>query len=188
MEGSAGLPRTWAPGCCGGIAARLLVLRQSFPRKQQQLAQQNKMHAGGLSQEPPGNQSCSSLGEKTGDNGLCCFLPQREQRKSPQALLMTHCCFEFPSPCCLDTQLMPSPATPSRSLQKTAPGPHHPCVQQDQPLGLATPGPRTAPAPAAVTRTELCLTCSFPFFPVFSCTVTIPEAQRSLTLAVLICF
>jgi len=84
----------------------------------------------GLSQEPPGIQSCSSWWEKAGDNCLCCFLPQQQSRAS------------VPKPCQLLTaawsshplvvwtqSCLPSPVTPSRSLQKTAPCSAHPHVQ-----------------------------------------------------------
>lgn len=186
MEGSVRLPRTWAPGCCGGIGAWLLVLRQSFSRKQKQIAQQNKMHAVGLFQETPGHQSCSSWGgESRRQLSLLLSPPATEQNKSLQGLLITHCCLELQSPCCLDTELLAFPCDPKQESPKTSSFPPSPlCSAWD----VVTRGPRRDPAPAAVARTEPCLICSFPFFPVFSCTATVPEAQCSLTLAVLICF
>lgn len=173
---------------CDGTAGWLLVLRQHFPRKQKQLAQQNKMYTGGLSEELPGKLLLFLGGESR--RQLSAFSPSSRTEQVSQALIITHCSLEFPSPCFLNTEL---PAFPFNPKQESLENPSFqppiiPVCSQASPWGLATLRPGTAPAAAAGARTELCLTCSFPFSPVFSRTATIPEAQCSLTLAVLICF
>lgn len=116
-----GLPRTWALGCCGGIAARLLVLRQSFPRKQKQLAQQNKMHTGGVASGAPRKPVLIFLGGKIRRQlFLLLSPPATEESKSPQALLITHWYLEFPSPCCLDTELLAFPCNPKQKSPKNS--------------------------------------------------------------------
>lgn len=131
------LPRTWVPGCCGGIAAWMLVLRQSFPRKQKQLAQQNKMYAD-ISEAPRKPVLLFLRGESRRQLSLLPSPPATQQSKSPQARLISHCRPEFPSPCCLDTELLAFSCDPKQESPKNSSLP-------PSPLCAAGPGPGTWP-------------------------------------------
>lgn len=77
---------------------------------------------------------------------------------------------------------LPSPATPSRSLQNPVACPHHPGVQHGCPLGPGHSGTWQSPSTSCSSKDRAVFDLQLPFFPVFSCTATVPEAQHSLTL------
>lgn len=71
------------PGGCDGSAEWLWVLREHFMRKQKQLAQQNNMYTGGLSEEPSGNLLFLG-GESRRQLSLLLSPPAPEHSKSPK--------------------------------------------------------------------------------------------------------
>lgn len=52
--------------------------------------------------------------------------PATEQNKSAQALLITHCCLELRSPCCLDTEQLAFPCDPKKESPKNSSFPPSP--------------------------------------------------------------
>lgn len=90
-----------------------------------------------------------------------------EQSKSPQALLITHCCLEFPSPCCLDTELLAFPCDPKQEFPKNSSWPpSRLCAAGPTPV-TGHPGTWESPSTSCSDKDRAVLGLQIPLFSSF---------------------